>query len=131
MPSGKRTKDAIRLAVVFTETNKGEKLRNFYEQALGLKVRKAFGSRWVEYSAGSANLAVHEIELGPNEEDRVFLSFEVSNLAAVREKLIKAGTSCGEIRERDRGHYFSCRDPSGTFLHFIEFSKKWRSESKY
>ncbi len=119
----------IRLSVVFTETKDAERLADFYGQILGLAIRKQFGDLWIEYQLGGASRAIHRV--GPSDDDRTFLSFEVSDLEGLRSHLIGAGVTCSEIQVRDRGRFFTCRDPSGTPLHFISFDLDWRGAHSY
>src|SRR5687767_13471821 len=118
----------LKLAVAFVETPRGEALREFYGTVLGLGVRKEFGTTWTEYATRGANLAVHQPpDLEGSEEPALYLSFEVQDLDGLRSKISAAGTTCTSIRERDRGRFFTCKDPEGVTLHFIAFDRAWRS----
>lgn len=121
----------IRFALVFTEAGDSTPLREFYEGVLGLPLKVQHGAKWTEFAAGAANIGVHEVELFEDESPALFLSFEVTEIESLHSKLVNAGIQCSAIRAPDRGKFFTCRDPVGTRLHFIEFNESWRSAMNY
>lgn len=119
----------IRLSIVFTESNDVERLSNFYGKLLGLAVKKEFPDRWIEYQLSGATRAIHRV--ADSDDVRTFLSFEVSELDGLRAHLIGEGVACSQIEARDRGRFFTSRDPSGMPLHFISFNRDWREAHSY
>jgi predicted enzyme related to lactoylglutathione lyase len=122
-----------RLTLAFIETVDGASLRNFYGELLNLPLRKEFGTSWVEYGSDAGHrLAVHQpSDLVPDDEARLYLSFEVERLDDLHARLRTSGIDCSDIRNPDRGRFFTCLDPAGNRLHFIEFTKQWREETAY
>lgn len=122
----------IRLRLAFTETGDGKALRDFYGDVLGLELRKQFGDSWIEYATEGAHIAVHQpAGLAASEGPRLYLSFEVEGLDELHARLTSAGVKCSPIRNPDRGRFFTCQDPAGNYLHFIEFDKTWREATSY
>jgi predicted enzyme related to lactoylglutathione lyase len=122
----------LHLTLAFMEAGDTTALQDFYQNMLGLPIRKAFGSTWIEYSGDGANIALHQpAGLPATEPPHLYLSFQVQRLDDLHSALTVRGIDCSPIQAPERGRFFTCKDPLGTRLHFIEFNAQWKAANAY
>jgi predicted enzyme related to lactoylglutathione lyase len=99
--------------------------RDFYEHLLGLEVKFADGSRWVQFAAGGTNFAI-----GATEEYPAGLQggaagaipvFEIDDMDDRKEKLDASGVEVLELRDMgSHGRVLTLRDPGGHLVQLFE-----------
>jgi CreA protein len=97
----------------------------FYEEVLGLRLRRRDGSNWAEFEAGPARFALHgAIEGRPLRPGGATAVFRVADLDAARASLESRGAGfedhVGEVEGLAR--FASFRDPDGNAIQIIEYS---------
>jgi len=109
--------DIQRLQNVFVVSDTPGSLGAFYEQALGLKLKFRDGDRWIQYAAGSSNVALAGREEAAPATSGLVMVFEVADFAGAQERITAAG---GEVLgTRDMGGHgavLSLRDPEGNVV---------------
>jgi len=98
--------------IYFTAMNP-DTVKGFYENLLGLQLRFADGSKWIQYSAAGTNIALASHEEGGEHRNAVVV-FEIDNEESVVEKIQELGGEVSGIRDMgDHGKVISVRDPVG------------------
>lgn len=89
--------------------------REFYEQALGLKLTHEFGGAWFEYDLGDATFAIcHADAEHPAPVQGAVAAFEVDDLGAELERLGSLGISpASPVVNTPVCRFASLRDPDG------------------
>jgi catechol 2,3-dioxygenase-like lactoylglutathione lyase family enzyme len=97
-------------------------VRSFYSGVLGLaelpKPPELAGRGGVWFAAGSAQLHFGVEEPGPDSRRHVALA--VSDLSALRERLLAAGSPVEEAIPLEGMERFYCRDPFGNRIELLE-----------
>jgi catechol 2,3-dioxygenase-like lactoylglutathione lyase family enzyme len=107
---------------------------DFYHEILGFDIAYPAESKdwsredFIMIDAGPCTIALHSGGSGDFGSDTPLLSFQVDDVAAVRETLLKAGVKLGEIRKPAPGvQVCDGRDPDGNKLSFDQrdYSTNW------
>ena len=86
----------------------------FYRDVIGLVPGNAFGDHWVEFNVGSTAFGVGNGEpLGIMPGTSFAATFEVDDVAAERERLLKAGVPVTEVNESPVCWSAFVTDPEG------------------
>lgn len=86
----------------------------FYRDVVGLKPGESFGDHWVEFDVGSTTFGVGNGEaLGFTPGTSTGMTFEVDNIAAMREDLIKHNVSVSELHDFPNCSAVFATDPEG------------------
>lgn len=99
--------------------------RDFYEHLLGLEVKFADGSRWVQFTAGGTNFAIGATEEYPaglqGSPSGAIPVFEVDDMDDRRQKLAASGVEVLEFRDMgSHGRVLTLRDPGGHLVQLFE-----------
>jgi predicted enzyme related to lactoylglutathione lyase len=91
----------------------------FYRDVVGLQPSETFGDHWAEFSAGSATFGIGNGEpLGYEPGKSTGVSFEVDDIGAMREKVLKAGATATEVRDFPNCSACFVTDPEGNRFAF-------------
>ncbi len=95
---------------------------DFYRHVLGLPVVYRGGSDWVEFSAGTINLALHGSSTNLPAPGGATVVFEVDDVDAARLELRERGVEVTHESEVE-GHsrFVEFKDPDGNALSVIEY----------
>jgi len=86
----------------------------FYRDVIGLTLGDAFGDHWVEFNIGGVAFGVGNGEpLGIMPGTSFALTLEVDDVAAERERLLKAGVPVTELHEFPACRSAFVTDPEG------------------
>jgi CreA protein len=107
-----------------------DRAAKFYEEILGLSMRRREGPNWAELDGGTIRLALHGAIEGRSQAvpGGATVSFSVADLDAARRELESRGLEfdhVGEVGEEAR--YATFRDPDGNTLQIIEHATKGES----
>ncbi|MBM7044718.1 MULTISPECIES: VOC family protein [Rhizobium] len=99
--------------------------RDFYEHLLGLEVKFADGSRWVQFAAGGTNFAIGatgEYPVGLQDSPAGAIPvFEIDDMDERRQKLAVGGVEVLELRDMgSHGRVLTVRDPDGHIVQLFE-----------
>jgi predicted enzyme related to lactoylglutathione lyase len=108
---------AKRLQNVHVVAERPAALHDFYERALGLKLKFRDQDRWFQYGVGNTSVAVACREEAAPASSGLVMVFEVDDFDAAHERITRAG---GEVLgTRDMGAHgavLSLRDPEGNVV---------------
>lgn len=86
----------------------------FYRDVLGLQPGDAFGEHWMEFNIGTTAFGLGNGEtLGFEPGKSNGASFEVDDIAAMRERLVAAGAEVGELIQFPNCSAVFASDPEG------------------
>ena len=86
----------------------------FYRDIIGLKPGQAFGEHWVEFDVGSTTFGIgNGTPLGFIPGTSTGAAFEVDNIAAMREQLVKNNVQCTEVNDMPNCFAVFASDPEG------------------
>jgi len=87
----------------------------FYRDVIGLKPAETFGDHWVEFDVGGQTFGVVSggEELGITPGSQFSAAFEVDDLNAERERLLKAGVPITEVMDAPVCFSAFVTDPDG------------------
>jgi predicted enzyme related to lactoylglutathione lyase len=89
----------------------------FYRDVLGLKPGEMFSEHWAEFSVGSMTFGIGNGEpLGMKPGASFGAVFEVDDINAERERLLKAGVKASEVHESPVCFSVFLEDPEGNKL---------------
>jgi predicted enzyme related to lactoylglutathione lyase len=75
------------------------KAKDFYQNVLGLKVGQEVGEHWIEFDVAGVAFGIGNGEsLGYEPGKSTGVSFEVDDLASMRERLVEAGVEASEVK---------------------------------
>ena len=89
--------------------------RHFYGEVLGLRPGEPFNETWVEFDLGNATFALDGAgeELGITPGTSTGAAFEVSDVRALRERLLEAGAQVSDVYEFPPCWTCFASDPEG------------------
>jgi len=103
--------NALRMARVILFTARMDEMARYYGEVLGLpQVSNEKG--WREYSAGTANIALHSGPSSPGRKGPKIV-FHADDVAALRAALIGRGASFGKVRQGEQFCLCDGKDPDG------------------
>ena len=86
----------------------------FYRDVLGLQPAESFGDHWMEFSVGSTTFGIGNGEsLGYPPGQSTGASFEVDDIAAMRERLAKHGVTVSDVKDFPSCSACFASDPEG------------------
>ncbi len=86
----------------------------FYRDVVGLQPGDMFGDHWAEFNVGSATLGIGNGEpLGYEPGKSTGASFEVDDIAAMRDRLVQHGIEVSEIQSFPGCSACFAADPEG------------------
>jgi predicted enzyme related to lactoylglutathione lyase len=86
----------------------------FYRDVVGLTPGDAFGDHWIEFNVGSTTFGIGNGEaLGIKPGTQFSAAFEVDDLAAMRQRLLDAGSDVTELHEAPSCTTCFATDPEG------------------
>ena len=110
-----------RLQNVFVAAREPGPLGSFYENALGLQPKFRDGERWIQYAAGSSNLAVASLQEAAPATSGFVVVFEVDSFDGVSERIAAAGGEVVGLRDMGaHGSVLSLRDPEGNVVQLFK-----------
>jgi predicted enzyme related to lactoylglutathione lyase len=125
--------ETLKVTTAFYDVQDMDRAVKFYTETLELPLKVRFENHWAEVDAGSISIGLHPTEDGAavSQEGGATVSFAVPNLEAFADKLKSKGVEVGQIRTPPRGKFMMVKDSEGNYLHFVEFSEKWKQENNY
>jgi predicted enzyme related to lactoylglutathione lyase len=96
----------------------------FYQDVVGLRLRRRDGSNWAEFDAGPTRFALHgAVEGKPLQRGGATAVFRVDDLDAARAVLESRGAPFDEHVGEVEGfaRFASLRDPDGNAIQLIEY----------
>ena len=97
----------------------------FYRDVLGLQPGDSFGDHWVEFNVGSTTFGIGDgTPLGFIPGESTGVSFEVDNIAEMRDKLVKLNVKCSELHEFPNCQAVFASDPEGNRFALHQLKKK-------
>jgi predicted enzyme related to lactoylglutathione lyase len=85
----------------------------FYRDVLGLEPGEAFNEGYVEFNVGSSVFAVDGDPPGYEPGTCTGLNFEVDDIGAARERLVKSGVDVTEVHDFPTCSVCLAKDPEG------------------
>ncbi len=86
----------------------------FYRDVLGLEPGESFGDHWVEFNVGSTAFGIGNGEdLGFEPGRSTGASFEVDDIAGMRERLAKSGADVSDVKDFPSCSACFVTDPEG------------------
>lgn len=86
----------------------------FYRDVLGLRPGQSFGDHWAEFDVGSTTFGIGNGEsLGFVPGESTGASFEVDDIEAMRERIVKHGAQASEVHEFPNCRACFVTDPEG------------------
>lgn len=86
----------------------------FYRDVLGLKPGEMFSEHWAEFDVGSTTFGIGNGEtLGYEPGKSTGASFEVDDIAAMRERLIQNGLEASDVHSFPNCSAVFAKDPEG------------------
>jgi predicted enzyme related to lactoylglutathione lyase len=114
-----------RLQNVFIAAREPGRLGDFYESALGLQPRFRDDERWIQYAAGSNNVAVASLAEAAPVTSGLVMVFEVDDFEGLRERIVAAGGEVLGLRDMgSHGSVLSLRDPEGNVVQLFQRAHK-------
>jgi predicted enzyme related to lactoylglutathione lyase len=109
--------DIQRLQNVFVVSSQPAALNAFYESALGLKLKFRDGDRWIQYAAGTSNVALACPEEAQPATSGLVMVFEVADFTGAQERITDGGGEVLGVRDMgSHGAVLSLRDPEGNVV---------------
>ncbi|HEY2256811.1 MAG TPA: VOC family protein [Variovorax sp.] len=110
-----------RLQNVFVVAERPAELHAFYESALGLQLKFRDQDRWFQYGVGGSNVALACREEAAPASSGLVMVFEVDDLEAARERIVRAGGELLGLRDMGaHGSVLSLRDPEGNVVQLFK-----------
>jgi len=110
-----------RIQNVFYVTDNMDRLQEFYEQALGLKLKFRDGERWSQFVLGDGNFSLSSPDEAPEGAEGATVVFEVSDIESRKQMIVASGGSI--VSERDMGSHgktLAFTDPAGNVGQLLE-----------
>lgn len=115
-----------RLSYAIAFTGNLGSMREFYEEQVGLRVRRA-EPQWVEFETAGAVLALHEMPDAARQG--LVLRFETDDLEAVRRALASRGVPPCVPIEAPQGRLVDIRDPEGNLIQILQPGRASRART--
>ena len=113
-----------RMYAVWVYVKDKEESSDFYENVLGLKVKRKEGN-WVEFDLGRTAFALLEKEKSKEvKPQKTRIMFEVEDLEEMKQLLHKKKVKIVKIREESYGKLLTFEDPNGHWLELFEPKSK-------
>ncbi len=102
-----------------------EESKEFYEKALGLKV-KVQDKKWIEFDLGGTSFSIFERskDKGPMKPAKTRIMFETEDIERTKDSLLRKNVKLiGDIKDKNYGKLLTFEDPNGHWLEIFERKK--------
>lgn len=112
---------ARKIQNVFYVTENMDRTLEFYERALGLKLKFRDGERWAQFTLGDASFSLSSRDEAPQGAQGATVVFEVADIDSCKTMIVSNGGTI--VSERDMGSHgktLAFRDPAGNIVQLLE-----------